>query len=548
MRTRRLAVALTAVALGGIMGGTAAAGQPDLGLSAVSDRGGAAAAELDRVPSAASDGAAAAGPGRGPVVVTDAGVLRGATSGTTDRFLGIPYAAAPVGELRWRPPGPVARWQGVREATRLSPRCPQNTTAATSEDCLFLNVHTPKGAARGRDRLPVMVYIHGGALTSGMGGNYDPTALVENGTVVVTINYRLGALGFLAHPALAAADGSAGNYGLMDQQAALRWVQRNIGSFGGSPDRVTIFGESAGGLSVLAHLASPGSAGLFSAAVNQSGAYNLRLQSLADAKADGGALSAAAGCPDQTAECLRSLPASALLAKQQPIGFLQTDGAVLPTSLDKAFRSGEFNRVPVVNGSTSDESTFFVATNYDMVGRRVTAENLVAEISAMTGVPAETAKRAAQLYPLADYPNPAAALAAAATDATFACPALELDGWLSRWVPTYAYEFADREAPQLYLPPVSFPYGASHASELQYLFGIGNAAFPARLTAEQERLAATMRGHWTAFATTGRPASAAVWPAYTAARPHMLSYAPPTPGRVADFPAAHRCGFWSAVD
>ncbi|MFD0901881.1 carboxylesterase/lipase family protein [Actinomadura sediminis] len=503
-------------------------------------------AALAQAPAAAAPGAPA-GAGGPPTVVTDAGTLRGETAGTTDRFLGVPYAAPPTGELRWRPPRPAARWDGVRAATETPPRCVQNSTAVTSEDCLYLNVHTPKGASRNGRRYPVMVYVHGGAFVSGMGGNYDPTRLVERGTVVVTINYRLGALGFLAHPALAAADGSSGNYGLMDQQAALRWVQRNIGGFGGHRGKVTVFGESAGGLSVLAHLASPGSAGLFSAAISQSGAYNLALRSRADAQAEGTELAAAAGCPGQTAACLRGLPPSALLARQKPVLFLQTDGAVLPRSLDDAFRTGRFNRVPVVNGTTRDESTYFVATGYDLAGRRVTPDNYLTEIQAMTGVPRDAAERVAARYPLDEYPAPASALAAAATDADFPCPALRLDGWLSRRVPTYAYEFSDRDAPQLYLPPVSFPYGASHASELQYLFDVRNAVHPAPLAPDQRALAATMRGHWTRFAKTGKPASHRVWPAYSDAAPRMISYTPSGPGIVRDFAADHECDLWAAL-
>ncbi|WP_103565728.1 carboxylesterase/lipase family protein [Actinomadura rubteroloni] len=488
----------------------------------------------------------AAGTAGPPTVRTDKGALRGKATAATDQFLGVPYAAPPVKNLRWKPPRPVARWRGVRDATSFSPSCVQNTTAPVSEDCLYLNVYTPKGASRNGRRYPVMVYLHGGAFVSGAGSQYDPAAMVEQGTIVVTLNYRLGALGFLAHPALAAADGSTGNYGLMDQQAALRWVRSNIGRFGGQAGRVTVFGESAGGDSVLAHLAAPGSAGLFTAAISQSGAYDLHLQSRADAETDGQALAAAAGCADQTASCLRALPPSALLARQRPVTFLQTDGAVLPRSLDDAFRTGAFNRVPVINGTTHDESTFFVATGYDLAGHRVTPDNYRAGIQAMTGVSADAAEKVAQNYPLDRYESPASALAAVATDAGFACPAFTLDGWLSERVPTYAYEFNDRKAPQLYLPPVTFPYGASHASELQYLFTVGNAVYPASLSPDQRTLAATMRRHWTDFAKFARPAGRA-WPAFSGAAPRMISYTSPEPGKVADFSGEHRCVLWAEL-
>jgi len=225
---------------------------------------------------------AASAASRSPVVVTETGPVRGIATGTMQEFRGIPYAEAPVGDLRWRPPQEPARWTGVLDATAFSPHCPQAATPygtpSTTEDCLFLNVFTPDKTNEGRPHLlPVMFWIHGGGLVVGESDGYDPSPLVAQGVVVVTINYRLGELGFLAHPALAAESptGASGNYGLMDQQAALRWVQRNIRAFGGDPDNVTIFGQSAGALSVHSQLASPLAAGLFHKAIVESGAYSL---------------------------------------------------------------------------------------------------------------------------------------------------------------------------------------------------------------------------------------------------------------------------------
>ena len=241
------------------------------------------------------------------IVATADGRLRGQAAGTIDEFLGIPYAAPPVGPLRWRPPQPAAHWTGVRPATKFGPHCPQTGSpfglASMSENCLFLNVYAPAGSLRGS--LPVMVWIHGGDLTAGESNDYNPAGLVRDGTVVVTINYRLGALGFLADPALKSPNGSSGDYGLMDQQAALRWVQQNIRQFGGNPRNVTIFGESAGGLSVLSQLVSPAARGLFTKAIIESGSYSLLQPSLATAEASGEAFAAKAGCASQT----RSLPA-----------------------------------------------------------------------------------------------------------------------------------------------------------------------------------------------------------------------------------------------
>ena len=232
----------------------------------------------------------------GLTVSTADGAVRGKTVAATDEFLGMPYAAPPVGPLRWQPPQPPKPWPGVRAATSFAPHCPQPSSsfgvASTSEDCLYLNVFTPAGAqgAQGAQarNLPVMVWVHGGSLRTGASEEYNPTGLVGHGVIVVTINYRLGALGFLADSALASRPGgSSGNYGLMDQQAALRWVQRNIRGFGGNPGNVTLFGESAGGLSTLSQLVSPGARGLFQRAIVESGSYNPTQQSLTTAEAAG---------------------------------------------------------------------------------------------------------------------------------------------------------------------------------------------------------------------------------------------------------------------
>jgi len=244
--------------------------------------------------------------GTGLVVTTAGGAVRGKVVAAAGEFLGIPYAAPPVGALRWRPPRPPAPWPGVRQATSYAPHCPQPSSsfgvASTSEDCLYLNVFTPAGNhAR---NLPVMVWVHGGALRTGESDDYNPAGLVRHGVVVVTINYRIGALGFLADAALASHPGGpSGDYGLMDQQAALRWVQRNIRGFGGDPGDVTLFGESAGGLSTLAQLVSPGGRGLFQRAIVESGTYDLTGQSLAAAESDGQAFAAKVGCTRDTAAC-----------------------------------------------------------------------------------------------------------------------------------------------------------------------------------------------------------------------------------------------------
>jgi para-nitrobenzyl esterase len=515
---------------------------------------------------AAKAGVAAAVSGGDPIVTTSDGAVRGVAGpgSTVDAFLGLPYAAPPTGNLRWRPPQHPAHWQGVRDATDFAPSCPQNPNVnpflppgPTSEDCLYLNVYTP--TLRHEASRPVLVWIHGGALTQDAGRNYDPAKLAADGIVAVTINYRLGALGFLAHPALASRPGGpAGNYGLMDQQAALRWVQANIGRFGGNPHDVTIAGESAGGLSVLAQLVSRGSRGLFQRAIIQSGSFALNQQSLADAEAAGEDFAAKAGCPDQTAACLRHLPVSTLLAAQSG-GYIPgvVDGQVLTEPIGTALAAGRFARVPILNGTIQDEERIFVSfghaisrgTNVPIPGDgTVTADTYQNDIAAVLGVPAARAAAIAAEYPLAAYPAPAVAFSALAGDANFACPALQMDRWTSGRVPTFAYEFNDDAAPLRFTPPLAGPPVATHGSELQYLFELPNAPVPGTLNAGQQTLADSMQAAWASFAASGNPATTAVpWPAFGHADgAAVLSLVPPQPQLETDFAARHHCSFWAA--
>ena len=532
----------------------------------------AALAALTLAATGASGAAAvASGSGGGPVVPTGDGPVRGVTAGSIDEFLGIPYAAPPTGHLRWRPPQPPAEWQGVRDATQFGPSCPQppqgNATfppGPISEDCLYLNVYTPGRAGNdvgngGQGGRPVLVWIHGGGLTSDASRNYDPAKLAADGVVAVTINYRLGALGFLAHPALASRPGGpAGNYGLMDQQAALRWVQDNIAHFGGDPGNVTIAGESAGGLSVLAQMVSSGSRGLFQKAIIQSGSFALNQQPLATAEAAGEAFAAQAGCPDQTAACLRSLPVSALVSPN----FIEipgvVDGKVLTEPIGTALAAGRFARVPVLNGTNHEEEALFVAlgltvsqgTDVPIPGGRgsVTPATYQADIAVALGVTAARAAQIAAEYPPGnDGPSATAAFTTLVGDASFACPALQIDQQAAQRAPTYAYEFNDDNAPQLFTPPGFLPAVATHGSELPYLFDLPNAPHPPQFSADQQALAASMRAAWAHFAATGNPATAAVpWPAISANSTPMLSLVPPQPQLETDFATRHHCAFWAA--
>ena len=372
-------------------------------LFAVSAVGVAATVITAGVGSAA---ASLASGGASPVVRVDGGLVRGADAAGVNSFLGLPYAAPPTGNLRWRPPQPASSWSGVRDATQFGPGCPQALArnpflppGTISEDCLNLNVYTPT-LRSGSDR-PVLVWIHGGGLVQDGGRNYDGTKLAAAGTVVVTINYRLGALGFLAHPALASRPGgAAGNYGLMDQQAALRWVQRNIARFGGDPRNVTIAGQSAGGLSVLAQMVSPGARGLFQRAIVQSGTFALNQQPLAAAEAAGETFAKNVGCPDQTAACLRSVPVSDLVSNFGVEIPGVVDGSVLTQPIGTALARGQFARVPVINGITHDEELLFVAglsltvsqgTNIPLAGDPMNPANYQANIAQALGVSAARA-------------------------------------------------------------------------------------------------------------------------------------------------------------
>jgi para-nitrobenzyl esterase len=503
----------------------------------------------------AGAGVAAAAPvsgSSGPVVRIGGGLVRGADNGGVSTFLGLPYAAPPTGNLRWRPPQPAAGWSGVRDATTFGPSCPQAPSPFAppgqfSEDCLYLNVYTPAARSSFGGR-PVLVWIHGGGLEQDGARDYDGTKLAADGVVVVTINYRLGALGFLAHPALAS-HGAAGNYGLMDQQAALRWVQRNIARFGGDPGNVTIAGQSAGGLSVLAQMVSPGARGLFQRAIVQSGTFALNQRPLAVAEAAGETFATAVGCADQSAACLRSAPVSDLVANFGVEIPGVVDGAVLTQPIGTALARGQFARVPVINGITHDEELLFVdglkltvsqGTNIPLAapldGSETTYE---ADIAQALGVSPARAAAIAAVYPLSANPTrPDEVFGLAVSDASFACPALQVDRQTAaRGVPTYAHQFNDDAAP-------GFGLGqATHGAELPYLFDLPNS--PVVLNAGQQALAASMRTDWASFAGTGNPSSRALpWPSFNGTR--VLSLVPLQSQVTTDFAAAHHCSFWAA--
>ncbi|MEV0321716.1 carboxylesterase/lipase family protein [Streptomyces sp. NPDC050658] len=451
---------------------------------------------------------------RAPLVRTEAGWLRGESTAEGRQFLGVPYARQPVGDLRWKEPRPVEPWRGVRAATGFGNRCVQNASwdpgyenPSHTEDCLDLNVYAPEG----RERRPVLVWLHGGGLTGGAGEDIVPDVFArQTGTVVVTVNYRLGAMGFLATDGLdgEAADGVSGNYGMLDQQAALRWVRANIGAFGGDRHRVTVAGESAGGRSVCSQLASPAAKGLYRAAIIESGAYDdCAAREQQQAVAQGAEFAAKAGCPDAATalDCLRKKPAEKILAAQAGFAWGPVVGGdFLPVQPTTAYRNGSASRVPVLNGANRDEGRLFAYSQFDGQGKPLTAEQYPGALTKAYG--GELGARVLDRYPASAHTSPTHAYAAALGDRMFACSALRMDRALAERGPVYAYEFADRTSPpfaSIRDAGRTFDFGATHVNEVQYLFR--HFGLDAPFDAGQRALSRQMVQYWGTFVHGGVP-------------------------------------------
>jgi para-nitrobenzyl esterase len=499
----------------------------------------------------AGAGPAAATAGTGPLVWTDTGPLRGAAADGYLNFQGIPYAAPPVGPLRWRDPQPVPRWSAPRDATAPASPCPQGPGEIPSEneDCLYLNVAVPQPVTSGRPR-PVLVWIHGGGFAIGAGADYDAHRMAIRGDViVVTINYRLGIFGFFGFPGLA----GSGTFGLADQQAALRWVQRNAAAFGGDPGNVTVGGNSAGAYSVCAHLAAPSSAGLFSKALVESGPCTGREsrpfapfdRPLASVRAAGSQAADELGCTDaRTAlACLRRLAVPTLLARTQDFTAPAVGTRLLPTDPGAALRAGRFQHVPILIGNNHDED-LSLAAGIVKAGTEITAANWPETLRGFF-TPAVAARVQAR-YPVTDDAAAGPALGTVLGDWNWACPTQASERLLAARVPTYGYEFADPAPPNIVLPDPPFPVGASHATEVSYLFDPAGWQVP--LTPAQQGLADAMMRYWTNFARTGNPNGTGL-PAWSRYRGRVQSLAPGADGITpADAGRTHRCAFWSTVD
>jgi para-nitrobenzyl esterase len=497
------------------------------------------------------------------IVRTSDGRIRGLYKDAAREFLGIPYAAPPAGPLRWRPPHPARPWTGIRNARKPGHNCAQTGSVATGvpvtsdfENCLFLNVYTPKRVT-GRRPLPVMVWIHGGGFTGGAGSIYDGKIIAPKGNVVVvTINYRLNAFGFLALPSLdkQSTDHSSGDYGLMDQQAALRWVRANARAFGGNPHDMTIFGESAGGASVCANMASPTARGLFQHAIAESGCIFLS-QPKKQAEADGAKFAATLGCthPATAAACLRAKPVARILKAAGGFSWGPvTGGRTLPLSPLAAFQRGRYLHVPLLQGTNHDEGRFFVGFEFDIAqGHPMTRKQYPKVVTAQFG--AADAKKVLAKYPLTNYKSPDLAYAAVLTDSEFSCPALLTDSLAAR-SGVYAYEFSDPRPPNDFGIHFSFRLGAAHSTELQYVFQrIPFLDTIPPFTRAQLALSNLMIRYWTRFAATGSPnvgaGTAPHWPRWRGSTGPFQELVPgkTAPESFARFAAFHKCGFWATI-
>lgn len=490
------------------------------------------------------------------VVAIADGALRGQSDSAGRHFSGIPYAAPPTGDLRFRPPQPVVPWTGVRDATQAPAMCPQALASNTSEDCLVLDVRTPPEPTS--RNLPVMVWIHGGAYTAASESTFDLSPVVAGGDViVVSVNYRLGALGFLALPELATESGTTGNFGILDQQAALRWVRNNIAAFGGNPHNVTLFGQSAGGHSVCMQVISPAAAGLFDKAISQSGGCigtDLGPTPATTAYARGESFADRAGCPDPTTRlsCLRGKAAADVVNAQGgslAFGSLTwtptIDGTVLPESTADALSSGHYQHVPFITGSTRNEGRLFVFIEYHFGKLRpANADDLQQHIRQLAGhiTPALLAT-----YPPAAPLDADLAIADVITDGGFSCPAAEVVNAVRGWQSLYQYEFADPTAPvmQPFDLDLLWPFAAYHGSDVMYLTSSLQGT-PVVLGDAQKRLADQLIGYWTTFAATGNPNHAGLpaWPAVTAVSSPVQRLAPARITPFATFTADHHCSLW----
>ncbi len=474
---------------------------------------------------------------RTEVVQTESGPVQGLMMDGVNAFLGIPYARPPVGELRWMPPKLPYNWSNVLPATEVPPHCYQSTFGITrgQEDCLYLNVWTP-GLRPGK-RLPVMVWIHGGGYT--VGHSYESTPgqhLAKRGdVVVVSMNYRLGALGFLAHPELSKESSykGSGNYGMLDQIHALKWIQRNIAMFGGDRNNITIIGESAGGMSVCNLMVSPLSARRFHKAIIQSGPCFTPYPPLDFMERQGLAMEEALGCSDSedVTLCMRSKGPDDILDAMPPdpgLAFGEEsdywmptiDGSILKEQPAKSFAEGRFEKVPVINGNNANEGEIIVMFSHEYRFAALDAEDYPARLNYLVRSD-DKVPLVLERYPLENYEDPGAALSAAFGDHTFVCQEKFTSDAIARHAPVYSYYFTYPEAD--FILPEMRELGAFHSAELQFLFNEPMAWFESEFSGEELTLSHNIMDYWSQFALTGNPNGKVdhPWPTYNENRQRL---------------------------
>ena len=494
-------------------------------------------------------------------VVTSSGTLHGKTAGGVRQFDGVRYAQPPTGERRWALPQPLPKSDAAADATRNGAPCPQTPplpgSAPPAEDCLFLNVTTPRRQAPNA-ALPVMVWWHGGGYTNDSGSLYDPQQMADKGNViVVTVNYRLGIFGYFGLPGLA----GSGDFGFADQIASLQWVHDNATAFGGDADNVTVVGQSAGGMSTCALLTSPSARGLVNKAIVMSGSCMLDWPTgglfpsapatppyvdLATNRSNGEAASDKKGCtgPSRLA-CMRAKPVDQLLDVTGDFADNLAYGTdMLPTNPAVAVRKGDFDTIPVMSGGTAAEARSFVAGALLYDPNTVTAQTYPALLGAAFG---DKAASVGQQYPLSAYPSPGMAWSTVVTDSAWACPTLRGNKALATKTPVHAYEFAQNDTIDVNgVAAAGLPQGPAHASDLPFLFHLGGADL--LKTPAQHALSDEMIGYWTSFAKTGDPHTdgATPWDRFDANSSTVRRLAD-SGDRTVDVAAEHRCGFWDSV-
>lgn len=535
----------------------------------------------------------------GPMVHTAEGSVVGIEQNGVYEFLGIPYAAPPVGPLRWMPPQPVAHWDHPLRATHFGNTCAQVTEfgvfagpASAHEDCLYLNVFTTnlrnvgRESASGNKGNPVLVWIHGGGNLDGESNDYDATKLATGGprgtpTVVVTLNYRLGLFGFLAHPALDAEGHLHGNYGILDQQAVLRWVQRNIAAFGGDPNRVTLGGQSAGAQDTGMNQISPLAAGLFHRTIYQStpltGIALMTVTVYPIALANGEAFAQTSGCGTDaspaTAACLRKLTTAQVLQLEgtpiAPSPFVtgaMLDGTIMPMTPVAAWSTGRFNRTPILGGNTQDEASFGIGIGeyFATPQAPITAEQYQAnviqtysgpEFSGGPNYPPGTADKVLAQYPPNLNGLTPQQVSIVVGSHPIGCSAVLIEQLWSKWVPVYAYEFNDEQAPFYFPPMPDFAALAAHTIDIQFLFrnwhgSVFGVNHPDSLSPAEEILSDELVAAWTNFAASGNPNGQGntPWPQFTSA-PNTPAILSEKPGlgtfTLQEWSTNHNCTFWT---